>query len=496
MTKYILVLDEGTTSTRAVLFNDQSEVVDEESLPIKLETPQFSHVEQDGQEIIDHSITVLRAVIDRAKAAGRDIDSLAITNQRTATTIMDRATGKPLAPTLGWQDARAAERAEELTKSMGAEYYHPTGMNLAAANCGLHVYELFKDPGLKERSGTGDLLIGTPDVLRVKALTGNDYISTANASCTGILNQHTGTWYHEFLELNGLSEKDLPTILPEDGDYGVTLRDVLGIEVPVAAVVPDQQSALFGHGGLAEGSVKCTHGTGSFIDFNIGSTVLTESVGLDGRYGWRIKDSSINIVEGSTWVSGSAIEWLIDDVKILSSAKDLDAKCEQSTSRECIVVPALAGFAAPYWDGQSRGTIFGLSRHTSDADLVRACVEGVAHTVVDLLEAIVDVTGAPVASLAVDGGLSRSDYLQQATADLMGATVERTKDAGYVTARGAAWIAGISRGIWASPEQAMTTLGIEKSFEPQISQAERVSRRNAWKDAVSRSLNWKPPALV
>ncbi|MFT3942213.1 MAG: FGGY family carbohydrate kinase [Ancrocorticia sp.] len=496
MTNHILVLDEGTTSTRAVLFNDKSEVVDEESLPIAIHTPQFGHVEHDAQEIIDASVKVLRAVIERAASAGQVIDCLAITNQRTATTVMERATGRALTPTISWQDARAALRSEALTESMGAEYFRTTGMNLAAANVGLHVEELFKDEELKARSGTGELLIGTPDVLMVKALTGNDYISAANASCTGILNQHTGTWYNEFLELCGLSEKDLPTVLPEDGDYGLTLKEVLGVELPVAAVVPDQQSALFGHGGLAEGSVKCTHGTGSFIDFNIGDKLLSESEGVDGRYGWRISSGAVNIVEGSTWVSGSAVEWMIDDLKILSSARELDEKCAQSTNPECIVVPALAGFAAPYWDGESRGTIFGLSRHTSDADIVRACIEGVAHTVVDLLEVISESTGASVSSLAVDGGLSKSDYLQQVTADLLGARVERTKDAGYVTARGAAWIAGIRRGIWSSPEDAMTTLGIDKSFEPQISTQERAARREGWKDAVGRSLNWKPRVLA
>lgn len=275
MTKHILVLDEGTTSTRAVLFDDNTNVIDEESLPIAILTPSFGHVEQDPNEIIEKSIRVLRAVIDRAGENSLEIDCLTITNQRTATTVMDRATGAPLSPTIGWQDARAGGRAEELLESLGKRYLETTGMNLAAANVGLHLNDLYKDPELKKRSGTGELLVGTPGTLMIKALTGNDYTSAANASCTGLLDQHSSEWWSEFVEMNNASVKDLATILPEDGDYGTTLKEVLGVELPLAAVAPDQQSALFGHGGLAEGSVKCTHGTGSFIDFNIGDQVLT-----------------------------------------------------------------------------------------------------------------------------------------------------------------------------------------------------------------------------
>lgn len=495
MTKHILVLDEGTTSTRAVLFDDDTNVIDEESLPLSILTPSFGHVEQDPNEIIDKSIEVLRAVIKRAEDNSREIDSLAITNQRTATTVMDRATGKPLSPTIGWQDARGGARAEELLGTLGERYLATTGMNLAAANVGIHLFDLYKDPELKKRSGTGELLVGTPDTLMIKALTGNDYISAANASCTGLLDQHSSEWWAEFVEMNNASVHDLPTVLQEDGDYGTTLKSILGVELPVAAVAPDQQSALFGHGGLAEGSVKCTHGTGSFIDFNIGERLLTETNGLDGRFGWRLNGSAVNIVEGSTWVSGSAIEWLVQDTKLLPTAAMIDEKCAESTDQQVIVVPALAGFAAPYWDADSRGTMFGLSRHTSESDIIRATVDGIAHTVVDLLELISEMTGTRVTTLAVDGGLSKSNCLQQATADYLGAKVERTSNAAYVTARGAAWMAGIKRGIWNSFEDAMSTLEIEATFEPRISDDERAVHRAAWKDAVSRSLNWKPKAI-
>lgn len=194
-------------------------------------------------------------------------------------------------------------------------------------------------------------------------------------------------------------------------------------------------------------------------------------------------------------MSGSAIEWLVEDTKLLPTASMIDEKCKESTDNQVIVVPALAGFAAPYWDSDSRGTVFGLSRHTSESDLIRATVDGIAHTVVDLLELISEMTGTPVSTLAVDGGLSRSNCLQQATADFLGATVERTSNAAYVTARGVAWMAGIKRGLWSSFEDAMSTLSIEATFEPKMSADERAIHRASWKDAVSRSLNWKPKAI-
>ena len=492
MEPYILVLDEGTTSTRAVLFNKETKIVDEEQLPLAITTPQFGFVEQDPNEIIEKSIRVVKAVVERARANERNIQCLAITNQRTATTVMDRATGKPLSPVISWQDARAADDARKLAAEMGEEYTARTGLMPAAANCGLHILHLFKNEDLKARSGTGELLIGTPDTLVIKALTGNDYTSSSNASSTGLLDQHTGEWWQEFIERNGASVHDLPTVLPEDGDYGYTRADVVGAEIPVRAVVADQQSALFGHGGLKPGSVKCTHGTGSFIDFNIGDRIVTDTNGLDNRFAWRTAGSNANIIEGSTWVSGSAIEWLIDDMKVLRNAAEIDKVCTESKGLETIVVPALAGFAAPYWDGKARGTVFGLSRHTTSADIVRATIEGIAHTVVDLLELITSMAGTEVSVLTVDGGLSRSNYLQQFTADLLNATVERTSDPSYVTARGAAWMAGVNAGVWESLEDAAKTLRVEQRFEPQMSEAERLAQRKAWRDAIDRSLGWTP----
>lgn len=382
-------------------------------------------------------------------------------------------------------------RVESLKADWGERLLAVAGVNLGAANTPLHMESMLADPKLRARAEAGQIIAGTPDTLLVKALTGNWATSASNASSIGAMDIRQGVWWDEWLDFLGLSSDWLAPILAEDASYGETDPNVVGYRLPIAAVIADQQSALFGHGGFDEGAVKCTHGTGSFIDFNIGTRVPENATGYDARIGWRTQNHSCNAVEGFTPVSGSAIEWLIEDLKVLDSPQTLDPVSKAATDDRLIVVPALAGFAAPHWDAAARGTVFGLSRHTSGPDLVRATLAGVAHTVVDLLEDIVKITDTPVSVLKVDGGLARSNVLQQMTADLLQIPVERTADAGYVTARGAAWVAGVSRGLWASKEDAAKSGSIEARFEPAMSSRERDSRRAAWQDAVKRSLNWR-----
>jgi glycerol kinase len=490
--KHIAVLDEGTTSTRAVLIGQDGSIVFEQQEKVSVFTPSAAKVEQDAKEIIQLSIKVLKAVLDYAKDKNLDVDCVAVTNQRTNTTIMDRATGEPVTPMIGWQDGRCQARVDELSASWGAKVFETTNVNLASASVALHAeWFLNNDPDLRRRAEAGDLILGVADTVVLKALTGEHVTSTSNASATGSNDFRADTqWWPEWLDFLGVPISMYPEIRYDDAGFGVTKGDVLGYELPIAAVMADQQAALFGHAAFGPGSGKCTHGTGSFVDFNIGERVLETSAGLDNRIAWRLASAKANCIEGATWVSGSAIEWLIDDMKMLKQAKDVDAVCRSVTPSGLIVVPVLAGFASPYWDGTARGTAFGLSRHTSDADFVEATVTGVAHTVVDLLTAVMDQTGTPAASLAVDGGLARSDYLQQMTADLLGVPVERTANAGYVTAVGTAWIAGLARGLYSSAEEAAAGRTIEARFEPTMPEAERKARREAWQDAVQRSLKW------
>ena len=489
--KHIAVLDEGTTSTRAVLIAADGTIADERIYKLDVHTPGGNRVEQDPKQVVQRSIQALREVLDRAAAAHREVDCVAITNQRTNTTIMDRATGEPVSVLIGWQDGRAAERVDELRADWAAKFERTTCLNLAVANIPLHAEFFLRDPELRRRADAGELALGTPDTVLLAALTGRFATSTSNASAYGAMDFRTETWWGEWLDFLGVPMGMFPEILPDDADFGVTNPAVLGYELPIASVVADQQSALFGHGAFAPGTVKCTHGTGSFIDFNVGEQIPDGGKGLDLRIGWRGGVGRANCIEGATWVSGSAVEWLVDDLKALAGAGELDATCRAAKQSGLIVVPALAGFASPHWDAAARGTVFGMHRHTSQADLVEATVTGVAHTVVDLLEAISDASGTATSTLAVDGGLARSDYLQQMTADLLDVPVERTQNAGYVTAMGAAWIAGIARGVWASKEAAAASRGVEARFEPSMSAGERRSRRDAWKDAVGRSLGWK-----
>lgn len=489
--KHIAVLDEGTTSTRAVLIAENGEVVAERSYKVDVYTPGGSRVEQDPKQIIDRSVQALKEVLDQAGEDHLEVECVAITNQRTNTTIMDRATGEPASVLIGWQDGRAMGRVEQLRDEWADRFVHTTSVNLAAANVALHAEAFLQDPGLRRRADAGELILGTPDTVLLRKLTGHAATSMSNASAYGAFDFRHETWWAEWLDFLGVPVDMFPELKRDDADFGVTDGGVLGHELPIACVMADQQSALFGHGAFGAGTVKCTHGTGSFIDFNVGDQIPQDNQGLDLRIGWRTAFGAANCIEGATWVSGSAIEWLIDDMKLIGGARELDATCREARPSGLIVVPALAGFASPHWDAAARGTAFGMNRHTSGADFVEATVTGVAHTVVDLLDAISEVSGTTTATLAVDGGLARSDYLQQMTADLLGVPVERTSNAGYVTAMGAAWIAGISRGVWASKEDAAASRGIEARFEPSMSDAERSARRDAWKDAVERSLNWR-----
>ena len=489
--KHVAVLDEGTTSTRAVLISAGGRVVAERNYKVDVATPGGNRVEQNPGQIVELSIKALREVLDQAREQSLDVDCVAITNQRTNTTVMDRETGQPLTVMIGWQDGRANDRVEELRQEWAGRFAHTTCVNLAAANVSLHAEHFFADPQLKARAKAGDIVLGAADALVLRALTGRAATSMSNASAYGALDFRNEVWWGEWLDFLGVPSAVLPPILADDADYGVTDADVLGYELPVACVMADQQAALFGHGAFGPGTVKCTHGTGSFIDFNVGEQVPEDNNGLDLRIAWRTSFGKANCIEGATWASGSAVEWLIEDMAMLSDAAQLDAVCRNAKPSGLIVVPALVGFASPYWDAASRGTAFGLHRHTTRADFVEATVAGVAHTVVDLLEAIGEVSGTPIASLAVDGGLARSDYLQQMTADLLGVPVERTSNAGYVTAMGAAWIAGIARGIWSSKEEAAASRSIEAKFTPSMSDAERQARRSGWKDAIERTLHWR-----
>ena len=500
--RHVMVLDEGTTSTRAVLFDDRSRVVASSALPLGITTHPDGRVEQDPVELWAASQSVISDVVDFAANGGLEIAALAIAVQRTTTVLWDAETGHPVAPVINWQDTRAAARVAELSGQWAERAKAASGLVFGTAHLGLHLDALFaKDTGLRDLAARGRLRIGTPETWITWKLTGGTdggvfATSTSCAGSTGILDLGTGRWWQEILDEFGISRASLPQVLPEDADYGTTREDLIGARIPITGVMGDQQAALYGHGGFPTGTVKCTHGTGSFIDFNVGPDPVDAGNGLDCRIAWTTAGSRVHVVEGGSFVTGSGVDWMVDQMGVLPAADQIDTVYAQGRADTGLIsIPALAGFAAPYWDSTARGMMIGFNRGTSAADVVRATIDGIAHTVVDVIETMACNTGTNPSVVWVDGGLGRSDALLQSQADLLQIPVIRAADAEFVTARGAAWCAGIARGVWADEEAAAATKHEGEKFTPRMSRNERDALRTAWRDAVSRTLGWRRAQL-
>lgn len=322
---------------------------------------------------------------------------------------------------------------------------------------------------------------------------GRHATSYSNASSSGAFDLIADDWYTEFLDELGVPTGLLPEVLPDDGDYGTTDAGLVGAALPIRAAFADQQSALFGHGGFEAGAVKCTHGTGTFVDFNTGPELEIVGAGLDTRVAWRTSTETRYLVEGASFVTGSAVDWLVGGLKVLDSADRVDQVCAATPDTAgVIVVSALAGFTAPHWDQTARGTVFGLHRGVTNDHLVKATVQGIARTAADLVLFMADKAGTKPEVVLADGGLSRSDALLQAQADFTDAPVERAADAEFVAARGAAWMAGIGAGVWSDTADAAQAKRTARTFEPSLDRVRLAAVRRAWDDAVRRSLGWQP----
>lgn len=489
--RHILVLDEGTTSTRAVLFDDRSRVVASVAEPLEITAFPDGRVEQNASEIWEKTARVLKAVVDQATAESREIAALGMAIQRTTTVLWDRVTGEPVAPVISWQDTRAADTVTELGPTWATASVETSGLVLGAANCGLHLHALLADPQLRARAEAGELLAGTVDAYVIWKLTSRHLTSTSCAGSSGMGVLREPRWWDEFLAMLDVPVALLPAILAEDADFGTTDPSLIGAALPITGVFGDQQSALYGQGGFEAGSVKCTHGTGSFIDFNIGPGAVVPANGIDCRVAWTTGGTTTYLLEGGSFVTGSGIDWLVK-LGVLDEAAHLDetyAKGDPDSGLIC--VPALAGFSAPYWDGNARGMMIGFHRGSTAEDVVRATVDGIAQTVTDVLDAMADSAGVNPNLVNADGGLARSSALLQVQADLMRVPVNRAAQAEYITARGAGWCAGVVHGVWESPEAADATKEAGVAFEPQGSLENRDLARTAWKDAVQRDLGWR-----
>ena len=492
--KYILALDQGTTSCRAILFDKKGNIAAVEQQEFTQIFPQPAWVEHDANEIWQTQLKVAQDVLANNDVTASDIAGIGITNQRETTVIWDKKTGKPIHNAIVWQDRRTASFCDEL-KAEGWEPYirTNTGLVVDAYFSGTKVKWLLDNvPGARAKAKKGQLLFGTMDTWLVWNLTGGKVHVTdySNASRTLLFNIKTLKWDKEVLKRFDIPVKMLPKVKPSSHVYGKSLNTLFGKPIPVAGMAGDQQAALFGQGCHKEGMAKNTYGTGCFMLMNTGETPVESKAGLLTTIAWGIDGKVTYALEGSVFIAGAAIQWLRDGLKIIDSAPDSEffaMKVEDNGG--VYVVPAFAGLGAPYWDMYARGAIFGLTRGSDKSHLIRATLESLAYQTRDVLDAMKKDSGVPLTALRVDGGACANNLLMQFQADILKTTVQRPKVI-ETTALGAAYLAGLAVGFW-TPKTISKGWQLDQTFKPKMTAAKRKKLYSGWQKAVKRAMDWE-----
>ncbi|CAM4486990.1 glycerol kinase GlpK [Paenibacillus typhae] len=490
----ILSLDQGTTSSRAILFNLEAGMVAQGQYEIKQSFPRPGWVEHDPEQIWESQLTAARDAIQASGIAAADITAIGITNQRETALIWDRTTGEPIYPAIVWQDRRTAQQCEEIKRQgLDREIADKTGLVVDAYFSATKLaWILDHVQGARERAERGELLAGTIDSWLIWKLTGGAVHATdvTNASRTMLFNLHERRWDDQLIQELRIPRSILPEIRMSGGDFGTADAGWFGAEIPIRSVLGDQQAALFGHTCLEAGSAKNTYGTGCFILMNTGTEAVVSSHGLLTTVAWGMGDELYYALEGSVFVAGAAVQWLHEGLGLIEGPADSEQRAaEVEDSEGVVVVPAFTGLGAPYWDMYARGAVFGLTRGTTAGHLVRATLEALAFQSRDVIGAMEKDAGMPLTGLRVDGGAVRNNLLMQFQADILGSTVTRTTYA-ETTALGAALLAGLTSGVW-SREQLESFNKAERDFVPRMDGEERERRYNVWQDAVERSMGWE-----
>ena len=488
--KYIIALDQGTTSTRAVLFDKSGAIVSSYGREIEQFYPAPGLVEHDAEELFFSSLRAVQRAMELAGASASDIAALGITNQRETAIVWEKKTGRPVCNAIVWQCRRTAGRCRQLEElGLTGTIRKKTGLIPDPYFSATKLEWILKNvPGARQRAERGELLFGTVDTWLVWRLTGGTVFATdyTNASRTMLFNIHTLEWDDELLELFGVPRCMLPEVLPCGGDFGVTEHGFFGGGIPIRGVAGDQQAALFGHLCLNEGEAKNTYGTGCFLLMNAGKRACTESgllttlaACVDGRPNYAL--------EGSVFIGGAAVQWLRDGLGLISSAAETEELAERvKDSAGMYFVPAFNGLGAPYWDGSACGILSGITRGAKKEHIVRAVLEGMAYRVNDVLRAMEAASGVTLSRLAVDGGASANNFLMGFQADISGCEVVRPANT-EVTSLGAAYIAGLSSGFWKNLEEVRGNVKVDRVFFPEMSEEQRESLLEGWSRAVQKS---------
>jgi glycerol kinase len=496
MEKLILALDQGTTSSRAILFDASGSVRGVEQQEFEQLYPQPGWVEHAPEDIWTSQIGVASRLLQTSGVTPADIAAIGITNQRETTLLWERATGRPVANAIVWQDRRTAARCAELR----AEGYAPlfqerTGLTLDPYFSGTKLAWLLDHvPGARARAEAGDLAFGTVDSFLIWRLSGGAIHTTdvSNAARTLLYNIVSGEWDDEILGILDIPRAVLPRVLPSSHRHGETAPALFGRPIPIAGVAGDQQAATFGQACLAPGSVKNTYGTGSFLLMNTGDTPRFSSHGLLTTIAWQLASGAAPCyaLEGSVFVTGAAVQWLRDELQIIRTSAEIEPLARSvADSGGVYFVPAFTGLGTPYWDPYARGAILGLTRGSSRAHLARATLESVCFQTTDVVQSMEADSGIPLQELRVDGGMTVNDTLLQMQADLLGVPVIRPKVT-ETTALGAAYLAGLATGFWESPLQIAAQWAADRTFEPSIGRARREEMMTGWRRAVGRAREW------
>lgn len=487
--KYILAIDEGTTSTRAIIFDHNGKEVVSAQKEITQYFPKPGWVEHDANEIwMAVQTTIANAFIQSGIWPGQ-IAAIGITNQRETTVVWDKDTGKPIYHAIVWQSRQTTDLAEKLKKDgYGEKIREKTGLIVDPYFSATKIrWILDHVPGAQEKAEQGKLLFGTIDSWLVWKLTdGAKHVTDyTNASRTMLFNIHTLKWDKDILDLLNIPEKMLPEVRSNSEVYGTTATYMFfGGEVPIAGMAGDQQAALFGQLALKPGMVKNTYGTGAFIVMNTGDKPTESNNNLLTTIGYAINGKITYALEGSIFVAGSAIQWLRDSMKMIKSAPDSEKAAYESTSEnEVYVVPAFTGLGAPYWDAEARGAIFGVTRGTTDKDMIKATLQSLAYQTRDVVDTMQKDSGIDIPALRVDGGASNNNYLMQFQADILGKKIERTKVL-ETTSMGAAFWAGLAVGYWKNIDELKHVFTIGQAFEPKMGDLERKKLYNGWQRAI------------
>ena len=493
---YVLSIDQGTTSSRAIVFDNNLTPVATGQQEFTQIFPQSGWVEHDPEEIWSTTAGVCRQAIEKAAINSSDIVSIGITNQRETVVVWDKETGKPIMNAIVWQDRRTADVCAELTaQGLADTFTAKTGLLLDPYFSGTKLAWILNNvEGARARAERGELLFGTIDTFLIWRLTGGQVHATdaTNASRTLIYNIHTGSWDSELLEILNIPSEMLPEVKDCAADFGVTRKDLFGGHaIPISGVAGDQHAAAIGQACFEPGMLKSTYGTGCFALLNTGDRAVKSDNRLLTTLAYQLDGKPTYALEGSIFIAGAVVQWLRDGLQIIRDAKETEALANGAKAENRVyLVPAFTGLGAPYWNSECRGAIFGLTRDTGFADLARAALRSVGYQTRDLYEAMrsdwINSGGEnPSAVLRIDGGMVANDWMAQSLSDILQAAVDRPKVI-ETTALGAAWLAGMHVGLYPKQDEFAKLWALERHFEPQMSKADADERYAGWQDAVAR----------